>query len=246
MRGRRLVVGDIHGSYKALMQVLERAHFNMEEDHLYFTGDIADGYRQVYECIGFLRKLPHFHPVIGNHDIWLQNYLATDTFPADWTMLGGRASIMNFNRLGITIEERREMAKYLSSWPYVVEEDDFFLMHGGPGDLSDKELSRLARQKRNIVDPNGDIWEEEAGDEWTVLWDRTAYESSRSLTAKRVIIGHTEIENHKPFVSQDHKIINVDTACGSYGCLTVMDLDTLEYWQSDDSQDLYGYCSIQY
>ena len=39
---RRLVVGDIHGGYKALMQVLERANFD-QNDMLITLGDLCDG-----------------------------------------------------------------------------------------------------------------------------------------------------------------------------------------------------------
>ena len=38
---RTLVVGDIHGAYKALLQVLERACFNPQTDTLIALGDVV-------------------------------------------------------------------------------------------------------------------------------------------------------------------------------------------------------------
>ena len=99
--GRRLVIGDLHGSYKALMQCLERSHFIPEEDTLYSVGDIADGYPEVYECLSFLKDLPSFHPVIGNHDAWLQNWLSSKAAPDIWTSQGGSKSIASFKQKNI-------------------------------------------------------------------------------------------------------------------------------------------------
>lgn len=37
------VLGDIHGAFKALEQVLARSPFEPLEDRLIFLGDVADG-----------------------------------------------------------------------------------------------------------------------------------------------------------------------------------------------------------
>ena len=103
--GRRLIFGDLHGSYKALMQCLEKADFCVEKDVLYSVGDIADGYPDVYECLSFLKCLPSFHPVIGNHDVWLQNWLSSGIAPEIWTKQGGSKSIASFERNGISDAE---------------------------------------------------------------------------------------------------------------------------------------------
>ncbi len=65
---KRFVIGDIHGGYKAMIQVLERANFNPQKDMLIGLGDYADGWPQVYEVIEYLKNLPNFKGVIGNHD----------------------------------------------------------------------------------------------------------------------------------------------------------------------------------
>ena len=60
----------------------------------------------------------------------------------------------------------------------------------------------------------------------------------------RLFTGHTEYGNTVPFISHMHNFVNLDTMAGSFGCLTLMDMDTLEYWQARKSKDLYGFCSI--
>jgi len=67
---KKFVVGDIHGNYKALLQVLERSGFNKEEDMLISLGDIADGWSQVSECVTELLKIKNLIVIRGNHVLW--------------------------------------------------------------------------------------------------------------------------------------------------------------------------------
>lgn len=49
--GRRLVLGDIHGAHKALIQVLERSKFDYENDLLIIIGDVCDGWPETRKCV---------------------------------------------------------------------------------------------------------------------------------------------------------------------------------------------------
>ena len=251
--GRRLVIGDLHGSYKALMQCLERSHFIPEEDTLYSVGDIADGYPEVYECLSFLKDLPSFHPVIGNHDAWLQNWLSSKAAPDIWTSQGGSKSIASFKQKNISEEEKKEIAEWMRGWPYVIMLSDVAIMHGGPGLLlSDEDIALLAAKKRSLIEalPDGHHIPHRTAD--IVLWDRNYYRCSRYdeetgelqkigpwSEKKWLFTGHTEYGSTKPFISKMHRFVNLDTMAGSYGCLTLMDIDTFEFWQSDLSSELY-------
>ena len=55
---RTLVIGDIHGGFKALQQVFERANIT-ENDQLIFLGDYVDRGRQNLEtiCLFFCYKV---------------------------------------------------------------------------------------------------------------------------------------------------------------------------------------------
>lgn len=63
-------VGDIHGAYHALQQVLERSPFDSETDRLICLGDVCDGWSQTRESIDLLLSLPHLILILGNHDVW--------------------------------------------------------------------------------------------------------------------------------------------------------------------------------
>ena len=57
---RTLVIGDIHGAYKALLQVLELAKITTN-DHLIFLGDIADRWSETPKVYDFLIDLQKTH-----------------------------------------------------------------------------------------------------------------------------------------------------------------------------------------
>ena len=72
-----------------------------------------------------------------------------------------------------------------------------------------------------------------------IVWDRSLIKDSMEKGEidlpwrYRFIVGHTPIRNNgrKPYISSS--IIDVDTASfDPSGSITVMDIDTLEYWQS--------------
>ena len=60
--GRTLVVGDIHGGLKALLQLLERAGIT-PEDKIIFLGDYVDGWSDSANVVSYLINLQNKTPV---------------------------------------------------------------------------------------------------------------------------------------------------------------------------------------
>ena len=66
---RTLVLGDIHGGFLALKQVLRRAKFDYKHDTLICLGDVADGWEETAEALDFLiEKVQKLIFIRGNHD----------------------------------------------------------------------------------------------------------------------------------------------------------------------------------
>lgn len=124
----RFIVGDIHGSYDRLMTALELCKFS-DSDILYCTGDIGDRGPNVKECIEFLMSLgSRFKSVIGNHDVWAYQYLS-DTISRvssdTWEYNGGQRTMSVL----YNIDNKEEVTEWYGSFPYIIEEDDFRLVH---------------------------------------------------------------------------------------------------------------------
>lgn len=63
-------VGDIHGCYKELKSVLNKAKFNFKNDILWITGDLVNRGPDSLKVLNYLKKLgSSVKIVLGNHDI---------------------------------------------------------------------------------------------------------------------------------------------------------------------------------
>lgn len=67
LAGRDFVVGDIHGCYDQLMNLLKEIKFNFAKDRMFAVGDLVDRGPKSKEVLDLLYE-PWFHSVIGNHD----------------------------------------------------------------------------------------------------------------------------------------------------------------------------------
>src|SRR6056297_3545044 len=94
--GRRLVIGDIHGRIDALKEVLEKSKFDYENDKLILLGDVVDGGYNTNQVINELMKIKNIVFVLGNHDIWMMNYLFKNETPAYWLNQGGASTLNSY------------------------------------------------------------------------------------------------------------------------------------------------------
>lgn len=85
-RGNDYIVGDIHGTFTKLADLLTSIGFNPEGDRLFSVGDLVDRGPESMLALEWLSK-PWFHAVSGNHEhmamMWVrgdyddkQNYIA--------------------------------------------------------------------------------------------------------------------------------------------------------------------------
>jgi len=228
---RRLVVGDIHGYLNALKQVLERSGWT-EDDLLIGIGDYVDGWSQSSQVIEFISHLKNFVGVRGNHDDWGLKWLQTRKQPDIWTSQGGKATINSYREHLDWIDSHRE---FLESLPYYLILDNMAFIHGGC--VNSKMLNHL-----------------DAVSSFDLTWDRDLY--SNAFLAKhrkdsfsikpfdKVFVGHTSTttkgfgdEKYLPFTYRG--FWNIDQGGGWEGKLTIVDIDTNEYWQSDFVKDLH-------
>ena len=218
-------VGDIHGAYKALIQCFERSKFDYQKDRLIVMGDVCDGYPDVKQCIDELLKIKHCDLVIGNHDMWALDWALRDDKPEVWTSQGGNRTIVSYNG-GPMPQTHIDFLKGGQLW---IEREDQVFVHGGFN--PDTPLSSHSAQ--------------------TLVWDRTLLDMAQKLQIdghkcqlgryRDIFIGHTTTELYKT-LQPIHvcNVWNIDTGAGWSGKLTIMDVDSKDYWQSDLTPDIYN------
>ncbi len=230
---KRYVIGDIHGAYKALIQVVKRAAFDYEIDQLICLGDVADGWPETKACIDELLKIKHLIFILGNHDKWAFDWMKTGWQEAIWIEQGGKATVQSYGLpwAGYGIKPdvpESHIRLFEQAYPYYVSDNHKLFVHGG-------------------YDPGIPI-ENQPLD--TLLWDRSLFNTalsrwkigdfSHKLTAyDEVFIGHTTTESFSEIPVKMADVWALDQGAGWGGKLTIMDVDTHEYWQSDRVRGLY-------
>jgi serine/threonine protein phosphatase 1 len=236
-KGRVLALGDVHGAHKALVQVLERSNFDYENDTLICLGDVADGWPEVPQCFTLLAGIPKLIYVLGNHDEWFREWYRSTATMVDhlWIEQGGRATYEAYGCDQRNVPESHRKILDKARDFYVL--DDRCYVHGGlpldgghpimaTGDELrwDRSYWMAALRAHALLEQDGH--------------DTTEYNLG---TFKEVFIGHTAttslVDDDLPVRALN--VWNLDQGAGWSGKLTIMDVETKEFWQSDFVTDLY-------
>ena len=225
MAVKTFVLGDLHGAYRALLQCLERSGFNKKKDRLIVMGDVCDGYPDVRQCIDELLTIKQCDLVIGNHDMWALDWALKGEKPEIWTSQGGNRTMVSYNG-GPMPPTHIDFLKNGHLW---LEIGDQVFVHGGFN--PDIALSSHSAQAL--------VWDRGLLD---MAWKRAlAGRSCRFGRYKDIFIGHTTTELYgtlEPIHACN--VWDLDTGAGWSGKLTILDIETKKYWQSEQSLDLYG------
>ncbi len=116
-RGRDFAVGDIHGCFQRLQQVLDGIGFDRATDRLFSLGDLVNRGPDSRQVLHWLDQ-PWFHAICGNHDFMIWRDGLGDPFPnVDHRLHGGDWFV------GLPAAERRAIAERLQQLPVVAEVD---------------------------------------------------------------------------------------------------------------------------
>jgi serine/threonine protein phosphatase 1 len=234
MMKRTLVIGDIHGGYKALIQVLERARITIH-DTLIFLGDYVDGWSESAQVISFLIDLEQKNNCIfikGNHDVWCQNYLESNDSPDVWLSSGGKSTIESYSNF---FDKIIHLNFFERMKDYHIDDSNNLFIHAG--------FSSMHGPSRELYSSN-------------FSWDRTLWETAvamdkhlkknselfpkRLLLFNEIYIGHTPTLNYKIEIPMNKaNVWNIDTGAAFTGKLSILDIHSKEFWQSDPLTQLY-------
>ncbi|XAI97370.1 calcineurin-like phosphoesterase [Leptolyngbya phage Lbo-JY46] len=258
-RPRTLVCGDIHGNYLGLKQALERSNFDYENDTLIQLGDIVDGGPDTFECVEELLKIKKLISIKGNHDEWFREWLISGIHPDGWRQGGHKTARSYLKQIG-----KENLIQVKSSGSYLVALNPYDVPVLHQKLFSSQLLFRIDDENRLFVhggfQRNDTLKDQARHKPWTLYWDRDLWEQALSYEAmmpankafikfkikdnfKEVYIGHTcTVFWGQNIPMRAANIWNLDTGGGSRkGKITIMDIDTKEYWQSDLTSELYPY-----
>jgi serine/threonine protein phosphatase 1 len=231
--GKTYVIGDIHGELDKLESCLAKVNFDYKDDELISLGDVSDRGNETKECIDKLLEINNFILIKGNHDQWALNWMVDGVAPLNWLVAGGMVTIEsytnppeegleNFRKLeldkGSFVDYVSESHRTLLSGaiPFYIDSNNRFFTHGG-------------------FDPETPFNSQDPG---SFMWDRKLLQLCMNETMvvkefSEVFIGHTNtLKFEKTTPIHAGNLWNLDTGAGyKKGKLTIMDVESKEYWQ---------------
>jgi len=233
---RTLVIGDIHGGLKALKQVLERANVQ-SDDHLIFIGDYVDGWSESAQLIDFLIDLESKNQcsfIYGNHDAWCHEWLRSGEVNSFWMQHGGPSTRESYRELP---EERLELHIdfFDRMQNYIIDEENRLFIHAGFTSMHGPEKEHYSTN----YSWDRTLWETALAIHDNVNRDDQVY-PKRLRLFKEIFIGHTPtIDWGVEYPWNRANVWNLDTGAGFTGRLSLLDIDTKEFWQSEHLPRLY-------
>ena len=233
---KTFVIGDIHGGLKAIPQVLKKANIS-PEDTLIFLGDYVDGWSESAQVIQFLIELAKKQPCIfikGNHDIWCEDWLKTGEEDPIWLAHGGEATRKSYESFS-DVQKQEHVTFFQQMKPYYIDTESRLFIHAGFTSMHgveretyklnyhfDRTLWEMALTMDKRIEKNSKLYPE------------------RLLHYKEIYIGHTPTIRYNSLTPMNAaNVWNIDTGAAFTGALTIMDIDTKEFWQSNRVKSLY-------
>jgi len=217
-------MGDIHGNLDAYYQCIERSGFNKQKDTLIQVGDVSDRHQHTCEVVEELLQIPYLIAIRGNHDDWTRNWMNERRSELRWLENGGYATVQSYERKGHSVDLDAHKAFFNSTQvDFYVDAQNRLFIHAG------------------FVNPNGPQFEPDPSVCYLdrSLWRNAVENLNMNKPAllnnfSEIYLGHTPTLNWQTTLPMNaFNAWNIDTGAGTTGKLTIMDVNTKEYWQSD-------------
>lgn len=186
-KGRDFVVGDIHGMFESLENLLRGISFNPSNDRVFAVGDLIDRGPQSHRVLEFLDQ-PWFFSIKGNHEIMLIESEYDKNMFRSWTTNNGGDWWLT-----IPEDQQKIIRDRLTELPIVIEVST--------------DSGKIGLVHADI--PTGMTWREFVSGIQTdeelcnyVLWSRNrirhyriTQSTDRVEDIDLVVLGHTPVEN---------------------------------------------------
>ena len=220
MSHKTFVIGDVHGCYYTLLNLLQKLPVNSRK---IFVGDLCD--RGLHSCQVFeLCINNNFEVVKGNHEDYMYTYAhdAIEGKPNRWidlNYMGGQKTLQSYKG---NMERFLKHREWIATLPKYIMSKNVFITHGFGLPYfkrRDKEESRIGLLKNRITD------EPEWGHEWEKGWEN--YEIFN-------VFGHTMYD--EPLFGPNY--CGIDLGCGAGKRLAALELESKTWiYENVNSKD---------
>lgn len=204
--GRTIVIGDIHGCFDELTDLLELVDFQ-KSDQVVAVGDLIVKGEKSREVLDLFIDDERFSSVIGNHDRALRQYWRGDLVRLTKAQEAASAEL-EFDRV--------RYSAYLKSLPFMIDLGPHLVVHAGvrPGvplpDQMAGDLTELRTMGSNPSSRNGVPWYEVYdGEKFVFFGHWPAIEPRRSAHALGLDTGCVYGGRLSAFIIESDQLVSV-------------------------------------
>lgn len=209
---RLFAIGDIHGCYDQLRELIEEKIRPQPDDMIILLGDYIDRGYKVKEVTDYIIELQNRHPGIralrGNHEQMMLEAIKTGDMTA-WSWNGAETTLASF-RISSPAYLEDKYLNFFEGLLWYFEFNEYLFVHAGFNDN----------------DP--------FNDKWSMVWTRRETYENPLLNKRIIVHGHTPItvDTCVQNVQSHNTLINIDTGAvyreADYGTLTAIELNSRE------------------
>ena len=223
-KSRTIFIGDIHGCFDELIQLLEKLKYQPKSDRLISVGDLVHKGPKSSEVLDFF-IFNDLEAIIGNHDYRFLNALSgkENNYPL-------AEEIVKHSKFS-----KKELRKWLQKLPFFLEEKKFLAVHGAFNPQLENIFKTSQREMitgRYFNKSNGKVVSKPTTEDAASLtpWYKAFYKKRPEFT-KTIIFGHWA--KNEPVIYKNFR--GLDTGCCYGGHLTayMLEKDTLYHHRSN-------------
>ncbi|MFO7444803.1 MAG: metallophosphoesterase family protein [Ignavibacteriaceae bacterium] len=212
------VIGDIHGCYHTLRELVKITRKKYPEISLYSVGDLVDRGKFSYEVIEYvISENIRFTP--GNHDYMFYYFIKEPTNPIgrSWLYNGSESTVVSYqNRL----EKITEHLELIINAPLFINLEDCFISHAG---ISSYYQSKFSPDIINQPETLESILRSDIAKEWGVLWSR----DDLMNIGKLQLVGHTRQQKINYYETNNVAYIDTSVYTGNKLSAVIVDQNTI-------------------
>ena len=187
MAGRRIVVGDIHGCYDELMELLEKVGIG-DDDRVFSVGDLITKGPKSKEVMELFMTDARFSSVIGNHDLALRRKWSGEEVDLKPAQKEAHKELKG---------EKDSYVTFFNRMPFMIDLDTHLVVHAGV--RPNVELYSQTTSDMTLIRTLGANPESDEGTPWYHVYHGD----------KTILFGHWPA----PEPRRRRKAIGLDTGC---------------------------------
>lgn len=196
MNNRIFAIGDIHGCFYSMKELIENKIQLKKEDKLIFLGDYIDRGPDSKDVLDYIIELQNndydIVTLCGNHESMIIDAYYNESARSKWIQNGGYETLKSFN-----IDSLKSIdPKYLNLFNNLTlyyELDEYLFVHAGFSDKLENPFS----------------------DNYSMLWNSREQYFNPLLKGRTVIHGHSPVSLTitQKQITNNSKVVNIDGGC---------------------------------